>query len=247
MALPKLNQNISFELDLPILKQKVLFRPFLVKEEKILLLAQQSDNPADRYRAIKQIIQNCDINETLQDLDSISLGEIEYIFLFLRSISVNDVITVDMKHPNNQNKSGESCNHVEQFEIKFDEIEFKNPENFSTETNIELDENTSINLRVPSLSTLSKTDKIDEESFDGILNMIFLHVNYLTHNDEIFKKEDYQKPDWDSLLESLSQSQIEKIGAFFKDAPKMRYEKTYTCAKCGGVEEIVFEGLSSFL
>lgn len=249
MELPKLNQSITTTLSLPISKKEVLFRPFLVKEEKILLVAQQSaqhDGKQEQiYLAIKQIIQNCDVEGALEDVESLPLAEIEYIFLFLRAISVDSKIEVTSKHPEGKNAKGEECSGTMIHEINLGDIFITNKEAQETQE-VSLTEEGSLTLHLPNMKTIAHVRESGDE-ISSLLTLIASHIVYFTEGETIYKKNDFSAEKWIEFLENFSQPQLEKVGEFFQNAPKMRYEKTYVCPKCGEEEKIELEGLSDFL
>jgi hypothetical protein len=150
MPLPKIDQPI-FDMTIPSIGKTITFRPFLVKEEKILLIAQQSGNDTDVIRAIKQILNNCVLEDI--DLDSLAIFDIEYMFLKLRSKSVNNIVKLSYRDV----EDGE----VYDFELDLDTIEVTIPENIGSK--IEINDTVGMTMKYPSASITDRLKDFDTE------------------------------------------------------------------------------------
>ena len=151
MPLPKIDQPL-FEVKIPSSGKKVLFRPFLVKEEKLLLIAQQSGEDTDVIRAIKQILKLCIDDETF-NVDTLTTFDLEYLFLKLRAKSVNNIVKLSYRD-NEDNK-------VYDFELDLDTIEVEMPE--GVDSTIKLTEQLSMIMKYPSASITDKIKQFDSE------------------------------------------------------------------------------------
>lgn len=213
MPLPKLDQPI-FEMLVPSQNKTVRFRPFLVKEEKILLFAQQSENERDIVLAIKQILQNCIVDKF--DVNTLCTFDLEYMFLKLRSKSVNNVVEVSYRDTED--------NEVYDFKIDLDEVEIQIPENVSK--NIEITDKIGIIMKYPSITLLDSAP-------DGASPLEM--VEYLVRSciDQVYDEEDVYfvaeqpKEEVDAFIDSLDVETYEKIRSFFNQLPRMYYKLEY--------------------
>lgn len=213
MPLPKLDQPI-FEMLVPSQNKTVRFRPFLVKEEKILLFAQQSENERDIVLAIKQILQNCIVDKF--DVNTLCTFDLEYMFLKLRSKSVNNVVEVSYRDTED--------NEVYDFKIDLDEVEIQIPENVSK--NIEITDKIGIVMKYPSITLLDSAP-------DGASPLEM--VEYLVRSciDQVYDEEDVYfvaeqpKEEVDAFIDSLDVETYEKIRSFFNQLPRMYYKLEY--------------------
>ena len=165
MILPKLN-TISYRLNLPSTNEEIVYRPYTVEEEKILLTTQESDEAVDVLRAIRQVMKNCvqsDINvETLPTFD------LEYIFLNIRGKSTGDEIELLLNHENMINSKREPCEHKQVVRVLIDDIQVFRPEGH--ETKFQLDDKVGIQMKYPSFESLSLSE--DADNFNQLIELI---------------------------------------------------------------------------
>lgn len=213
MPLPKIEQPL-FEMTIPSTNKKILYRPFLVKEEKILLMAQQSGNAMDIIRALKQIITNC-IQDNI-DVDTLATFDLEYIFLRLRATSVNNV--VNLSYRDNEDEK------VYNFDVDLNQIEIvKDPAN---DPIVKVSDTIGIKLRYPSVNI---TESIDQYETETDLLSFFLTncIESVYDADNVYLAADYTKEELDEFLDGLDVKTFEKIKLFFDTMPKMRYTIKY--------------------
>jgi len=242
VKLPKIDV-VNYTLEIPSTKKELLYRPFLVKEEKILLQATQQNNEKDTIRAITQIINNCILTEDF-NVDELTLFDLEYIFLQLRAKSIGEVIELTLSHPNNKNKSGEECTGVFPYELNVDDIEVC----FNEKNNnvIKLSDTMGVKLKYPSYKLLPKLTKIKEDNFDSILDVILNCVDYIYDGDNVYYAKDISKSELSEFFMNFNTKQFQEVQTFFETLPIIRKEIIYTCPKCGEEEKIVLEGLQNF-
>ena len=202
MALPKIDKPL-FEMTIPSQKRTIKLRPFVVKEEKILLTAQQSGQEKDIVIAIKQVLQNC-IQDPTFDIDTLTTFDLEYMFLKLRARSVNNIIEVSYR--DNEDEK------VYNFELDFDKVETKQ----DTESNpvIDLGDNISLVLKYPPVSVY--TDKSffnleDDKVFETIL---LSSMTKIFENDKAYDCKSVQKAELLEFINSIPAKQYEKIQEF---------------------------------
>ena len=255
MKLPKIKLP-QYTLTLPSTGETVLFRPFTVKEENLLLIAIDDDEEV-QIRALRQVMSNCLLNSKL-DVYKLPIFDIDYIWLKIRSKSVEEVVTlpfecraklpqgVTEKDPDGAER--DYCGFVVNVAVNLDKIEVKkNPEN---NPKIELQEGIGILLRYPTFEVYQKLAKLPEldesqSTFEVIIECV--EMIFDTKTGETFEKEHMDKAELVGFLESLSQSQYAKILKFFDTLPVIRHELHFKCPKCRHEADVVVEGTKSFL
>lgn len=233
----------KYEIELPILKKTVKFRPFLVKEQKILLIAADSDDEKFLIDNVKQIIKNCCLTEL--DIESLSSVDLEYFFLQLRARSVEEVIQTKYRCENTLD-SGEICKNSMEVEINLLDI---NVETDKYNDNIKLTDNIGIKMKYPTIQmveNLNKTKK-DDNIINKTFDVIIQCIDYIYDNENFYYPKEVSKKEITDFLESLSIDQFKKVEEFFSNIPKLRKELKVICSKCGFEHKIVLEGLQSFL
>lgn len=233
----------KYEIELPILKKTVKFRPFLVKEQKILLIAADSDDEKFLIDNIKQIIKNCCLTEL--DIESLSSVDLEFFFLQLRARSVEEVIQTKYRCENTL-ESGEICKNSMEVEINLLDI---NVETDTYNDNIKLTDNIGIKMKYPTIQmveNLNKTKK-DDNIINKTFDVIIQCIDYIYDNENFYYPKEVSKKEITDFLESLSIDQFKKVEEFFSKIPKLRKELNVICSKCGFEHKIVLEGLQSFL
>ena len=236
MALPKLNVPV-FETVLPSTEKVIKYRPFLVKEEKILLTALEDDSGASLPPAIKQIINNC-VQGKL-DVDKLPTFDIEYLFLNIRGKSVGEELEVNVICPDD----GETQVPVT---INLDDIQVEKSDNHDNQ--IKLDDNIMMELKYPSLDQFIKNNfEFDEknamqQSFDLIASCI----DKIYTEEEVWATADCTKKEMTEFLESMNSSQFKEIETFFETMPKLSHTIKVTNPKTKVESDVVLEGLASF-
>jgi hypothetical protein len=241
MALPKLDVPI-FELTLPLTKQKVKFRPFLVKEEKILLMAQESEDLNATFLAIKQVINNCCISEI--DVEDLPVTDLEFFFLNLRARSVGEIVDLQYKCNNKVKKEdGEEdiCGNVVKLKINVLEIQ---PEISPDHNNkIALNDKLGIVMKYP---TMHMMEKIDGDEIERITGVLLECVEYIYDEDQIYYKKDISKEELTEFFDSMTREQFSKVQKFFETLPKIKKDVDFKCVKCGYHENVAIEGIQNF-
>jgi len=241
--LPKLNIP-TYELKLVSNDKTIKYRPFLVKEEKILLMALESGDEKDILRAIRQILSNCLLTDL--NVEHLPLFDLQYIFLQIRSRSIGETIEVNLKHKNNLNKNGESCDGTQKVKINIDEIKpVKNKEN---EPNIKLSKEMGIMMKYPTVELLGQVTNSTEMNgmIDDLFEVVIGSIDYIYHNDEIYHANEYKKEEITEFLNNLNSQQFDQIRSFFSTMPTIFVSKKYRCKKCGVEEEVVLSTLEDF-
>lgn len=232
MSLPKIDYPV-YKINVPSLKKEYQFRPFLVKEEKLLLMAKESDSSSDVLSAIKQIINNCSLDKKL-DINKLALFDLEYIFLKLRAISVDNKINVSYKD-NEDNK-------VYNFEINLDEVEVEFPE--KADNNIKITGKSGIVMKYPSAALYDDKEFLNLEK-DYMFELILRCIEQIYFEDQVYEIKDYKKEELNEFLENLNIKTFEQIQKFLLNVPKIKHVINYK-NELGNDREIVLSSLNDF-
>lgn len=226
-------QHPIFNINVPSLKKEYKFRPFLVKEEKLLLMAKESQSETDIFTAIKQIVQNCSLDPKL-DVDKLAIFDLEYIFLRLRSISVDNIVKINFKDFEDAK--------VYEFDVNIDEISVIFPE--KTENTVKINSKTGIIMKYPSASLYGDKDFLNLEK-DHLFELIVRCVDKIYDGEEVYEAKNFNKKDIESFLENLSVKVFEQVQAFLTSSPKLEYIINYKNS-LGNDRKIVLNKLSDF-
>jgi len=240
--LPKLKTPTHF-LTIPSKKKKVKYRPFLVQEEKILLLIKESNDEKEMVNCMKEVISACTFNKV--DISTLALFDIEYMFLQLRAKSVGEEIEIPMKCKNMipcEDKEGEcECGNVMKFVIDFTKVRVKFPKNHTN--NVIIEDDIGVTFRYPDIDDTINAKKIEEDPIGYIASLIVsIFDKDSVHDASMIKKEDMIE--W---LNQLTRQQFQKIQEqFFDSMPSLEHTIKYTCSKCKKKGEYTFRGISDF-
>lgn len=240
--LPKLDTPI-YNIELPLTKKKLRYRSFLVKEEKILLMAMESEEEENIMNAVKQVVNNCCLDEI--DVDDLPLVDLEYFFMRLRARSVSEVSELQYKC-NNRVKDSEGnekvCGNLVEINVNLLEIE---PEFDPNHTNkIELTDKMGMIMKYPNVKMINES--LGDTEFERIMNIILNCVDYIYDEDNVYHRKDISKEELTEFVESMNSAQFEKVQNFFSTIPKMKKTLHFHCGKCGYDENIVVEGMQNF-
>lgn len=214
MSLPKIKYPIN-DFKIPSTGKNESFRPFLVKEEKILLMAKASEDPADIFRAVKQIINNCCLNDSF-NIDKLTIFDLEYIFLKLRSISVGDTVEVSYR----DNDDGE----VYKFEIDLKTIEVEFPENINK--TISVTDSVGIVMKWPSASIFEDKEFLGSGD-QAFYELVIRCIDKIYDGEDIFDAADYSQKELESFLDDCGLKTFEKIQDFMSKAPRLYHKIEY--------------------
>lgn len=231
MKLPKIDLPIM-ELELPSTGERVKYRPFTVKEEKILLVASESDSAEQEVLAAKQIVNNCLIDK---DVSELAMFDLEYVLLILRARSVNNNIQFNITDPDTK----ESV----MLEVDIDKILVSRDEAHTNE--IRINNEYMLFLKYPSIDEFVKIVRMDPN--DPLTNYYLLIscLDKLASEDEVYDFKEYEQADIDAFMDDMTGEVIQDIQRFFETMPKLRHEMQYT-NKEGKEKTFVIEGMKSF-
>ena len=234
MALPKLNTP-QYELELPSTGGKIKFRPFLVKEQKLLMMAQESENDHEVTDAISNIIYSC--TDGVVDAKNSPLFDVEFVFLQLRAKSVGETAELRVKCPDD-NKTFVNV------KIKLDEVAVQMTEEHSNV--IEITDTIKIVMKYPVLDDMKKMSGTENE-VDNVFDLLQACIHVIHDGDTIHNKIDMTEKDIGEFIDNLNTGQFESLMDFFKTMPKLRHALSVTNPKTKKTGEVMLEGLDSFL
>ena len=228
MALPLLSTP-EYDIEVPSTKETITIRPFLVKEEKILLTALEGGDEKEIVKSIKQVMKNCILSDV--EIDNLSFFDFEYIFLMMRSKSVGDVIELNLEH---------HCGQMNKVSIDINSIQVQFSEDHSD--TIKLNDDISIKMKYP---TISNTDMFtDTNDVNKVFEIMETSIDYVYDSETVY--DEFTKEELKSFLESMDKDQLEKIMNFFNTMPRLEHEIEYTCTNCGEVQKYILRGISDF-
>jgi hypothetical protein len=242
MALPKIDVPI-FEVKLFSTDKKVKFRPFTVKEEKLFLIASESDDPQSSIATIKQVLNNCILDDT--DIDSLPLFDVEMLFLNLRARSIGEVVDLKYKCNNNiveEDGREHKCGNEVGIEVNVLEVLPEVGQNHSKK--IEINNKLGLVMKYPKMDIVVNMD--DEGNIDSVLQMIVSCIDYIYDENNLYYAKDSTKEELVEFLETLQSKDLENIKQFFETMPKMKKTLDFKCGKCGYQEKIDVEGIQNF-
>ena len=237
MPLPKINTP-TYELVIPSTGKKIKYRPFLVREEKILILALETEDTAQIANAVVQILNECIITKGI-DVTKLATFDIEYLFLNVRSKSVGETVEVNIVCPDDNKTSV-------QMEINIDSIKVQKTRGHKS--TIKLDDQYSMKLKYPSLNEFidSNFESSEESDVNKSLNMITSCIEMIYDEEESWAASDSTKQELEEFIEQLNSKQFKSIEKFFETMPKLSHKVKVTNPTTEVESEVVLEGLASF-
>ena len=232
MALPQLSTS-KYELTLPSTGQKVEYRPFLVKEEKHLMIAQQTGKESDMIRAVQNIVSACTFE--VVNSKNMPLFDLEYVFLQLRSKSVGEIAKLRVKCPDD----GETEVEVD---VPLESISCV--KEVGHDTRIQLTDTIGIIMKYPTVDMMIGLDTKDEAG--STFEIIKSCVDQIYDADNVYTKNDMEDKELNDFIDSMSHDQFEKLSEFFDTMPKVKYPVKIKNPNTGVESEIVLQGLSDF-
>ena len=226
MGLPKLNVPV-YEAILPSTETVIKFRPFLVKEEKLLLTAMEDGSHSAIMLSIKNIISNCVQSEI--DVDKLPLFDVEFLFLKFRAKSVGEISTIGLKC--------NECESTNQIELNMEDIKVDKPEGHNKK--IMIDDNIGVMMSYPVISTDGILEQDGMAIAKSCISMIFT-------GEETHERDSFTDKELDEFLETMESKQFQKISNFFDTMPRLRHNVNFNCVSCSKDNSLVLEGLDSF-
>ena len=242
MALPK-NQSPVYPLTIPSTSQDVKFRPFVVKDEKALMLAMQSENEVTMVNTLRDLIKNC-VEEDI-DVDILATFDLEYVFAQMRGKSVGEMVELIGKCDNEEAGCVDNPKAQVKLQIDITQIPVVFPEGHDKKINFRGDVGAA--LKYPTLETIIKYQGITQDSDPNkVFEIIMDSMEVIYEGDELHYIHEQTPEEVDDFINNLSSEQFNKIKDFFETMPKMTKEISWSCPNCGREHKRTLEGLQSF-
>jgi len=239
MPLPKI-ATPSYELELPSTGKTITYRPFLVKEEKLLVIALESEDTKQITNAIKAVIRACVLSKGIK-VEALPTFDIEYLFLNIRGKSVGEDLDVKLICPDD-NQTEVNVN------INLDDIQVQKPEGHSNQ--IKLDNDLMMELKYPSLNEFIKNNfdpnEVGTNAMEQSFDLIGSCINKIYNEDEVWIAADCSKKEINDFLDSMNSNQFKEVEKFFETMPKLSHKIKVKNPKTKVESDVVLEGLASF-
>lgn len=235
MPLPKI-VTPTYTLVIPSSGKKITYRPFLVKEEKVLVMAMESDNMDQVGRAIKDVLTAC-INTRGIRVDKLSTFDIEYLFLHVRGKSVGETIEVMATCPDDGDTKVPVTVSIDEIGVKTD------PEH---NRDIKLDDNLTLRMRYPSLTEFVNQNFGESDQVTASFDVIASCIEMIFTDEETWSAKDHSKKEWLAFVETLPSNAFKQVEKFFNTMPKLEHTITIVNPKTGIESDVKLEGLAAF-
>lgn len=235
MSLPIILNTPKYEVELPLSKKTVEYRAYLVKEEKQLMMAMESQDPAIIMRSVQEIIDACTFGQVKSK--TLPTAELELLFLKLRTKSVGETSTVGYKC--------NSCEAPNELVINLDEITIDMGDK-QLDTKVMLTDTVGVRLKYPTAEEVTRVVSSKGSDIKNTFDIITSCIELIFDAENVYEAKNLERKDIDTFVESLNSKQFEKIKEFFEATPKVKKHVEFDCVKCGTHNELVLEGMQSF-
>ena len=236
MALPRINDTLNFTMTVPSTGDRVKYRPYLVKEEKVLLQAFESGDVQTCLEAMIDTLDACIDEKQNIDIGSLATFDVEYMFTQVRSKSVGERSGIQIKC--------KSCEEPNGYSLDLDELKVE----VSTTANlIKINDDISVEMKYPTYRSLIGSENGSEVTdTDTALKMLAASVDAVLTDDERIDCKDQSQEEMVDFLSSMTAGQLQKVSAFLEDMPALKHLAVFDCEKCGEHNELELKGLSDF-
>jgi hypothetical protein len=239
MALPKLEVP-TYELELPLSKKKIKYRPYLVKEQKALMMAMESSDAKTIQHNVREILTVCTLSKDV-DIDELPIVDIEYYFLQLRAKSVSEIS--ESKYRCNNEVEDKVCGNI--MEAKIDLTQIQPVQSEYVDPEIQLTDTITVKMKYPPFKLIK--DSVEMEDITEVtFNMLAQSIEYVYDGEQFHYAKEVSVEELVDFIEQLNQEQFEKLEKFFNSIPKLSKRIDMTCSKCGFEHHLEVEGLESF-
>jgi len=239
MALPKIDVP-TYDITLPVSKKQIRYRPFLVKEQRNLLMAMESDDSGSVHSSIRDILYNCTLTEGI-DIEKLPIVDVEYYFINLRAKSVGEII--DSKYRCNNIVDDKECNNLMEANLNLTKVKVEMDETISPE--IQLTDKLSIKMKYPEFGIVKDSINMENDT-DITFNMLAQSIEHIYDGEQFYYGSETPVEEMVQFVEGMNQEQFMKIEEFFNNLPKLKEKVEMTCSKCNFHHTIEVEGLESF-
>jgi len=214
----------------------VTYRPFLVKEQKYLLLAKEGNSSVEVLDAIREVVKS--VTEGKVNSDKLAMFDLEYLFLQIRTKSIGETqeMTLYCRQPD--------CNGTAKVVVDLSEVGIKYPEEKISNT-IQLTDTLGVTLRYPTAIQLAKTEDIESEG-DKLVNLLKYGIETIFDEETVYDTDEVRDEELVEFVENLSLEQVEKLNVFFENVPTLQHDLEYECDSCHTINETTLKGLQSF-
>jgi len=236
MSLP-MGTTPTYTLTIPSTKKEVKYRPFLVREEKALLIAQQSEDPMIMVNTLKDVVKSCLVGDF--DADALATFDLEYIFTQLRAKSVGE--NIDLIFP------CDICTDEKaKIKISFDitKLQVETPSDHTNKAH--LFGEVGVVMKYPTMQILRKLQNLNTENLDELFKIVAECIDYIYQGNELFYGKEHSQEELLTFINNLTSEQFAKVQKFFETMPRLRKEVSYNCPVCNKHHTKVLEGLQSF-
>ena len=236
MALP-INSTPIYTLTLPSTGKQITYRPFLIKEEKALLIANQSEDTKVMIDSLKQVIKSCIKDDV--DVDTFATFDLEYVFTQIRAKSVGEIVELFIRCDTCTDEKAVASVNIDLTQIEVS----KNPDHTNK---IELFGDVGVIMKYPTVDLIKRLEQAGDKNIDEVFGIVIECIESIYDTDQVYNAKDASKAELLEFLNNLSSEQFQKIQSFFETMPKLKKEVDYTCPVCGKAHHKVLEGLQSF-
>ena len=236
MALP-MNSTPVYNLDIPSTGKQIKFRPFLIKEEKSLLVAQQSEDASVMVDTLKEVVRSC-VKDDI-DVNNLATFDLEYIFTQIRAKSVGEIVDLYLKCDTCEDEKA-----VAKVSIDITGITVvKSPEH---KNNIPLFDDVGIIMKYPTIEVIKRMESLNNSDMEDVFEVIVDCIDSVYDSDQVYQAKEQSKQELMDFLNNLTSDQFAEVQKFFETMPKLTEKVSYNCPVCGKEHNKVLEGLSSF-
>tara|TARA_B100000925_G_scaffold136838_1_gene102395 strand:- start:1241 stop:1972 length:732 start_codon:yes stop_codon:yes gene_type:complete len=234
MSLPIL-ETATYELTLPSIDQKIKYRPFLVKEEKVLMMAMESGNQSEIKTALKNIVQACTFGEINASL--LPTFDLEYVFLQIRSKSIGEIAKIKVLCPDDKETYAPIELDLSKVEVLVDD---------SHTNEVQINDKLKIVMKYPTIDSVDATADAENMKTEQLFDIVGNSIHQIEHGDEVHMAKDYTKKELQDFIESLASVDFGKIQKFFTSMPALKHEVEVTNPKTNITSKVTLSGLADF-
>ena len=233
MALPRIDTP-TYQLTLPSTQQKIDFRPFLVREQKIIMMAQESQDEKQMVRAMSDLVTSCTFNKF--DVNKLPIFDVEYMFLKIRGKSIGETVELNLMCPDDGETQVPTKINLEEIEVSM---------TVGHSNMIDITDNIKLQLRYPIYSDATQVGGLDQS--DGVIKLLTRCIDKIIYGDQEYNRVDITDKEIEEFIDQLNTDQFNNIVEFFNTMPKLRHVVQITNPKTKVKSEVVLEGLQNFL
>jgi len=233
MALPRIDTP-TYQLTLPSTQQKIDFRPFLVREQKIIMMAQESQDEKQMVRAMSDLVTSCTFNKF--DVNKLPIFDVEYMFLKIRGKSIGETVELNLMCPDDGETQVPTKINLEEIEVSM---------TVGHSNMIDITDKIKLQLRYPVYNDATEVNSLEQS--DGVFKLLTRCIDKIIYGDQEYNRVDISDKEIEEFIDQLNTDQFNRIVEFFNTMPKLRHVVQITNPKTKVKSEVVLEGLQNFL